>query len=267
MFMICSRMTEPAEAFDETASSDAEDWARPMLERQLALLGRLAEAGLEIAVALERQVKSGEPFDGQAVARAYARVSRAVRLTVMLQSKLIGQLQQPKTLADTIASAMDAELRSLEQAGKTRLVGIVARVARAEHDEPDAVERLVAEAAERLDRDDLYGDVLTRPISEIVADICRDLGLEPDWASLAQEAWAQEAVADGEAGAPLEAWMARQARPPPRAGEDANVVIPRLVLGPQPLQAFSRPAGIDRRCVGDLRCWVAGTSPAMTNGV
>ena len=227
MFMICSRMTEPAATLTQTAPSDApacdagdEDWARPMLERQLALLGRLAEAGLEIAVAIERQVKSGEPFDGQAVALAYARVSRAVRLTVMLQSKLIGELQRQKTFADTIASAMDAELRSLEQAGKKRLVGIVERVACTERDDPDAVERLLAEAAERLDRDDLYGDVLTRPISEIVADICRDLGLDPDWANLAQEAWAQEAIADGEAGAPLEAWMARRAESrPPAAGD------------------------------------------------
>jgi len=60
-----------------------------MLERQMEVLGRLAEVGLQVALAVERQAQA-DP-DGaalQAIALAYSRVSRAVRLTLALQGRL-----------------------------------------------------------------------------------------------------------------------------------------------------------------------------------
>ncbi|MDB5459102.1 MAG: hypothetical protein JWO72_843, partial [Caulobacteraceae bacterium] len=68
-----------------------------------------------------------------------------------------------------------------------------------------------------LDDEDLYGDVLARPFSEVVADICRDLGLDPDWSRLAQEPWARAEIDSGQAGGPLAALPAggAEARPPP----------------------------------------------------
>jgi hypothetical protein len=41
----------------------------------------------------------------------------------------------------------------------------------------ETVERLSAEAFERMERDDAYNEVYTRSFDEIVAAICRDLGL------------------------------------------------------------------------------------------
>jgi hypothetical protein len=32
---------------------------------------------------------------------------------------------------------------------------------------------------------------VSRPVGELVALICRDFGLEPNWDALASEAWAQ----------------------------------------------------------------------------
>ena len=61
---------------------------------------------------------------------------------------------------------------------------------------------MAREAREWLNDDTLVGD-LNRPYSEIIADICRDLGIEPDWAVLSQEAWARGRVARGRPGAPL----------------------------------------------------------------
>jgi hypothetical protein len=81
-------------------------------------------------------------------------------------------------------------------------VRIVERVATSQHEDTDKVERLVQEAAERLDQDDIY-KMLDRPVSEVVALICKDLGLDPDWPRLAQEAWAREEMASGAAGWPL----------------------------------------------------------------
>jgi hypothetical protein len=76
---------------------------------------------------------------------------------------------------------------------KTRIAHIVERVARdACEDDEDRVDRLYTEACDRLDDDDVYGDVMSRPMSEIVAEVCRDIGLAPDWERLGREAWAQQ---------------------------------------------------------------------------
>jgi hypothetical protein len=231
------------------AADNAEDWARPLIERQLAMLGRLAEAGLEIAVALERQATAADadapPVARGDIALAYARVARAVRMTLALQSKLIKDLQAleagaAQALADAEAEQDDVQL-ALEEDRKARIERIVGRVIKAERDDKDAVERLAAEASERLDDEDLYGDVLARPFSEVVADIRRDLGLHPDWGRLAQEPWAREELDSGEAGAPLAAMIA--GRPPPLAVE--NALGPPLVRGARQGQRLGRLGGGD----------------------
>ena len=81
---------------------------------------------------------------------------------------------------------------------------IVRRVAR-DHcgREPFAVSVIAKEAAERLDDDDIYGLAASRPVGELVAMLCRDLGLEPDWDALAAEAWAQAEIDSGAAGSPF----------------------------------------------------------------
>jgi hypothetical protein len=92
-----------------------------------------------------------------------------------------------------------------------RIHRIVRRVAWAQGKAIEEVERLARDAVDRLDQDELYGDLLSRPVSEIIAHICRDLRLEPDWPQLAEEAWAQDEIASGAAGAPLAALMAEEA--------------------------------------------------------
>ena len=60
----------------------------------------------------------------------------------------------------------------------------------------EAVEQLRLEAAERLERDD-YGDIMNRPLREILAEIHRDLGLKPDWEPRDQELWFRQEVGSG----------------------------------------------------------------------
>jgi hypothetical protein len=94
LFMICSKMTDAAPLPETRPAAASADWGRPFVERQLHMLGRLAEVGLEIAVALEVQAKGGEAVVQGDIAMAYGRVARAVRQTVMLQSRLIEELQE-----------------------------------------------------------------------------------------------------------------------------------------------------------------------------
>ena len=97
-------MSEPATASTPAAQgadpAPAGDQARGLIERQLQILGRLAEAGLNIALAIERQAMGAEAAQPEAapvakgdLALAYGRVARAVRLTIALQGRLLQDLQ------------------------------------------------------------------------------------------------------------------------------------------------------------------------------
>ncbi len=165
------------------------DWARPLVERQLQMLGRLAEAGLEIAVALEAQAKGGEAVVQGDVAMAYSRVARAVRQTIMLQSKLIEALQEHETGR--------AGRKAAARASAARIVRGVIDDDRT--NDAERAERLAAEAAERLREED-FSDLLARPFGEAVAEICKDLGLSPDWLALAEDCAAAEAALCGKPG-------------------------------------------------------------------
>jgi hypothetical protein len=177
----------PADAIDRPA-----DWARHLLDRQLQVLGELAEIGLELARAVEAEAK-GPDADVDGAVLAYSRVARAVRQSVMLQSRLIREL-----LAEERGEAAGAEAAHRRKAEvKARMSRILRRAIEAERDDPERIERLKAEAAERLE-EELFGDLLQRPVAEIIADICGDLGLSPDWRGLADDIAAAEEAARGE---------------------------------------------------------------------
>ena len=210
-------MTDAAALLDPTTQADTPavpehaPSPRALIERQLWVLGRLAEAGLNLALAIERQgtAEDAAPAAASDVALAYGRVSRAVRLTLALQARTLGDLQ---ALDEVAARRLDGdrvkaerERQGLVQQRKDRVQRIVERVIGAEAACETEVDRLADEAAERLEHDDLYGDLTTRPVGEIIALVCRDLGLSPDWSRLAEEAWAQEEIQGGAPASPFAA--------------------------------------------------------------
>jgi hypothetical protein len=189
---------------------DAPHWARPLLERQIVLAGDMAEEAREIGRTLARRVATVDADEGLAgaeavamlegLARAHGRASRAVRLSLMLQARLIKDLIAfDKRVAQE--AVWDRDERTADR--KERVERIIERVIGRERNDPKDIERLVWETSERLDREDLYGPLLSRPVSELVAMICKDLGLDPDWSRLADEAWAMEEAAGGDVGWPL----------------------------------------------------------------
>jgi hypothetical protein len=214
--MICSFMNaRPA----TDSSIDHTAWAQGVLRRQVDRLEQLAEARLRMALAIEADV-SAQTSEGKAVdagAKAFSRIARAVRMTGLLQARLIEDMDRAERRAacDRQSEARRAQDEAEEQAEshKGRVEAIVARMARGQGHDEDQIERLIGEAAERLDDEDLYGEVLARPVGELVALICRDLGLEPDWDQLGQEAWAVEEIAGGDPGSPFLARAAGKADP------------------------------------------------------
>ena len=219
-------MSEPATSTSATPD-DAPVVVRALIERQLQVLGRLAEAGLNIALAVESQAiaaaEEPEPARLASLVLAYGRASRATRLTVTLQARLIKDLQ---ALDEVSVRHERAERRKREEARKARVERIVERVIQAASSDEAEIDRLAGEACERLEHDDFYGDLLDRPVSEIIALVCRDLGLAPDWGRLAEEAWAQDEIRSGVAAAPLAA-LGWAPAPERAAAADPFLVEPR----------------------------------------
>jgi hypothetical protein len=180
--------------------------ARALIEGQLVMLSRLAQIGMEIAEAVgrEAQVEAPDRDHGAGPGAApdaaeppghrrdlglvFARVARAVRMTIALQSRLAADLAALDR-ADDLAERAQRDMRRMRL---RRLVDQAAEAAvdarreaggRYWADEDaveDEIERLSSEAYERL-TDAEEGDLWGRSFDEVVAGICADLGLSPAW--------------------------------------------------------------------------------------
>ncbi|MGZ3400761.1 MAG: hypothetical protein ACXWKX_15340 [Caulobacteraceae bacterium] len=217
-------------ASDQTDdSAGPESWERALLDRQLAELSRLADMGMAMAAAIERRVtadEAGSPSNADLhhAAMDFARVSRAVRMSFALQSRLIAEFKGAAAARAAGAAAPDdgplevvwaSDLPHHDVVQKRQVRGIVQRLAEAASLDREGVERLVCEAVERLEDDDIYRDLSRRPLGEIVALICKDLGLEPDWGRIAGEYWAEAEIAKRPTGSPYAGWTAGRTRDAP----------------------------------------------------
>ena len=172
-----------AQPFDTQPSDSAE--ARTA--RHLRGLAELGEIGLELARLVRRQAveQAAANPDGavdEHLGLVFARIARAVRQTFALEARL----------AEERRTARAAETRLHVERRKTKVRTAVERVLDAEADESDA-ENLFYDLTERLETDYDDADFADRPIGDLVARICRDLGVTPDWSLWQDEDWAIEA--------------------------------------------------------------------------
>lgn len=249
--------------------------ARAAAGRQMAVLERLAEAGMTVVAAIEREARAyldappitpdmaSEPTDAdddaedrsdgapddaphappeparpmQALAMAYARAARAVRLTLALQSRVLRELEEVERQGRSHAWPDQCWLKDRRAERGARIGRILARVIDATEPEDDArAQALKTEAGEKLADADVYGDAAVRPMGEIVARICADLGLSPDWSALAREAWAQaEAASPASPFAPSSVNLAPFTPPPAaRSGRSEWAVLRQALRDARP---------------------------------
>lgn len=215
-------LADPDSADPVETGPSALDRAHAVTQRQIDVLSELSEMGLEIARGVKQRAL--EPAEDSPKAQAdwcqvFARVARAVRVTLALQSKLLKELVNIEDAragraklrqADTARERHSAErLRVFER--HDQVDTLIGRAIRAEYSDRERVERLADAARERLMEED-DEDLLDRPIGELVERICKDLGLTPDWAAWAAEPWAIEEAATGDPSSPF---VRLAAEPPP----------------------------------------------------
>jgi hypothetical protein len=154
-------MTASSPATAEPDTADTEAAAEAAYFRQV--LHDLIDIGADIARALRQQAQAdAAPEAGSDIATGFDRVSRAIRRNMLLARRL-GEAPEAAAPCRRVA----ARKRILREVEDT-----IQRTTAAEAAEP-----LHAELLERLDAHDLDEEIDQRPVAEIIADICRDLGI------------------------------------------------------------------------------------------
>jgi hypothetical protein len=99
--------------------------------------------------------------------------------------------------------------------------------------------------SERLKDFDDYADLGNRSIGEIIARICRDLGLKPDWWRWVDAAWAKQEMAEKPPGSPYADWP--PCRPARKAVSVRDIITPRAPAPAPKPAAEGKPAPADAR--------------------
>jgi hypothetical protein len=267
---------EPAAArAPEVAGAWTPEALRAEADANLSAIKELRVLVLEATRAIQRQLVDPEApkvVEGD-VMLALNRAARALRLTCNLQDRLIKEALRPDgaaaepvqthvkvsfvdgptgELRDRAADARptvmpSAAEQAAHRAGKAQVLGVVRQVAAAAllpgelspRDETEVLDRAEREAAERFESESEHDftRLMRRPLSEVVAVICRDIGLRPDWSVLAREAWSLREMESGTVGAPLAPFAPPPDRPPASpaeagGGADAHSRFPGKGRGP-----------------------------------
>ena len=162
-------------------------------ERRRAMLERLATIGMALAEEIgERNVKAPyHPEPRHDPGRAFAAVSRAVRLTLALEARMDADILAMRNgaaasvfaAAVSPASAPDVAAGARETLSPRRATVRAAVCEVIDHEIGDAETAGAARGRldERLTESESDAAVLALPFRECVAAICADLGLSPNW--------------------------------------------------------------------------------------
>ncbi len=212
MFYLCSIMTDPAAPISEP--DDAVDPRLDATAGQVAVLGELAEIGLRLAGALERlalaQVAAAEMAlaAGEAGAPAvpaprvdlglsFDRLSRAIRLTLMLETRIA-----EGEVARGAQAAREAEHAAWTEAQAEAVLEVVEKTLEADGQDDETIIERLRETRDYLESGDDDYDVLEHPLSRVIALICEEFGVEPDWSLWTDTDWAIEEAQDRPRGSP-----------------------------------------------------------------
>jgi hypothetical protein len=200
--------------------TDAESLAAAEVARankRIAYLDEIADLAMELARAQQRKALAqleaapedageGAPRERDAAA-GFLGAARAVRVTLLLQARLqaglntrrveLGQEHKARRFAEGIAAAQENSAKG------DAVAEIVADVVETEAGDRIDVERLTTRGREAVwdGWDDAgYSEM---PVSAVVAQVCKDLGIPVDWSRWEDEDWAIEEAEDEVEGSPF----------------------------------------------------------------
>jgi len=217
-------MFDPQRPAETTAQREA---------RHLRMLRELAEIGMDLARAVQRQANDPAPAEGDAapadltdLGLVFSRIGRAVRQTLALEARLVEvgrERERDADLFDHHRQANEAR-RAIRRKDEARR--LVEQAIEAEAGEGD-VEQLLADLHERLEDPDDTADFADRPMGVLIARICRDLGVAPDWSLWEDQEWAIDEAAAKPRGSPfaLSPTPSSGLSPGPRSADDERLPL------------------------------------------
>ena len=165
---------------DLTAPSD-DDIDAERAEWRARTLRQLVAIGMDMARMLQDQAREASACDpgviGPDLSLRFHRISRSIRMSLALDAKLVAGFQDR------------AKERKVAQLTERKALAKEAVSRQVDRDTPDR--DLHQERSDRIEREDLE-DFSDKPVSEIIAIICADLGITPDWQAWSLEPWAME---------------------------------------------------------------------------
>jgi hypothetical protein len=195
-------------------------------DRHLRTLQELAEIGMEMARLLRDEASCfahrasqgrasqdrtpGDPERRSApdLALQFARIARAVRQTVALEARLVEERaafdERVAQAARRQADHLTAERKKQGAARKLKATVLVEQIIQADVDrdgESERAEALFDDLCAFVVDSRTDADYADRPVGEILLQICKDLGIAPDW-SLWPEA--AELIARGRGEPPID---------------------------------------------------------------
>ncbi len=202
------------------AETDLEDAPNPAIagtEKRRRKLEELSDIGMEIArsiqveVRLEGQayglklsraegpaqaqaqaqaqaVRAAVPVKSRDAAAAFARISKAIRMTIALEARteqelaalIAGEPAARETRRAERARRAEAETKARHEADVAKVRTIVREIAETESETLTEYENLTDALDERLERDEAYAHLEDTALDYVVRTICKDLGLNPD---------------------------------------------------------------------------------------
>jgi hypothetical protein len=200
-------------AIPEPSPDDPEDRAEEpvgsvetLRAQQLAMLQELAEIGMQMARAVRDEALAPvEPADEDAPTKppsrfgsgdlglVYSRIARAVRQTLALQIRVAEDIEKVRVQGEqrrvaAIRWGMEERQREIRDYVAEAIEAEAVELKKPERE----VERLLDDLDERIEAGDYDDSLDDAPIGDIVARICADLGVIPDWDLWDQHDWAIE---------------------------------------------------------------------------
>ena len=124
------------------------------------------------------------------LSRTFERVARSVRLVYMLEDKLIQDFAaRAKAAAKDAAEQAVGKERQRRNATRRTVDRVVKEAIDAEAGDQSERNHVLGQLKLRLDQNDVYWDLASKPAEILIARLFRELGLEPDWDRWHGEAW------------------------------------------------------------------------------
>ena len=238
-------MTDTAD-IPSPASEDALEPAAELVEWQMDILGELAEIGVRLArdlgreaaaraAAAEAALAAGEaapPPRGRDLQLAFDRLTRSIRLTLILQTQVFqGEVvrlaQEAEARAQRARAAQEAADAAWIADRERVVLEAVERTLEADGQDHETIDDRLYEARQMFETDEDY-DYGQLPIGVVIARLCKDFGVEPDWSVWADQDWAVEEAQDRPRGSPYARapFSRAEADGPPDVDADADLSEP-----------------------------------------